>query len=122
MLLHWTTLLYTQTGTRHAALAMPHTFKTDAEAYLAEIGARPWPGGFYAYVLQTTIGELWITPHDDWIACRWGNFNKAHKAGLQVNPYTAEWNFRHLTRATLGFFRRQLRPSCCNHAKSPEVL
>lgn len=89
------------------------TLKQDAEAYLASIGARPWPDGFYAFVLPTTIGELWITPYDDWIACRWGNVDKARAAGLDCNPYSGKWNF-HCTAATaaatLHYFQAALTP------------
>ncbi len=68
----------------------PTTFKADTEAYLASIGAKP--SDFYAYALDTIIGVLWITPYDDWIACRWDNIDKARAAGLGCNPYSGKWN------------------------------
>jgi len=77
----------------------PTTFKTDTETYLTSIGARP--SNFYAYVLDTIIGELWITVYDDWIACRWDNVDKARAAGLGCNPYSGKWNF-HFSSGTAG--------------------
>ncbi len=91
------------------------TFKADVEAYLLSIGARPWPNGFYDFVLDTAIGELWITPYDKGIFCRWGNVAKARDAGLYANPYTGKWNFHCCTQqcrnahtATLARFQAEL--------------
>jgi hypothetical protein len=88
----------------------PATFKVDTEAYLTSIGARPWPNGLYAYVLDTIIGALWITPYDDWIACRWKDVEKA-RAVVDCNPCSGKWNFHgHLTTAaaTLAYFQAEL--------------
>jgi len=51
-------------------------------------------------VLPTTIGDLYVRPVDDWIACRWADVAKAcehfdvHYAGVhRLNPYSGKWNF-----------------------------
>ena len=95
------------------------TFKQDVIDYLIANGAKPFSEELrrllYDYALPTTLGELWVTPHDDRIVCRWGNVKKALAAGLEVNPYTGEWNFhlstyqcRNAPTAALFLFQAEL--------------
>jgi hypothetical protein len=51
-------------------------------------------------VLPTAVGELYVRPVDDWIACRWADVDRAcehfnvHFIGIhRLNPYSGKWNF-----------------------------
>lgn len=48
--------------------------------------------GPYPYVVGTTLGLLWVSPHEDWIACRFEEPEKAREVYL-CNPFSGKYNF-----------------------------
>lgn len=46
----------------------------------------------YPYVLGTTLGLLWVSPQDDWVACRFEEPEKAREV-YNCNPYSGKHNF-----------------------------
>jgi hypothetical protein len=46
----------------------------------------------YEFVLGTKLGLLWVSPNDDWIACRFEDPEKARKV-YTCNPHSGKYNF-----------------------------
>lgn len=73
-------------------------FQEEVGRRLVEIGAsQDNVPLYYKFCLNTFIGQLLITPHDDgWIACRWLDVPAAREAlgsGMRLNPISGKWNF-----------------------------
>lgn len=92
-------------------------FNKAVTGYLISKGATP--GEFYALRIETTLGLLHVSPHDDWIATRFDDVDRA-KSVLgsgrdgRLNPYSGKWNF-HFADGTpvaeaLHYFATNLEP------------
>lgn len=46
----------------------------------------------YRYVIGTTLGLLWVTPFEDWIACRFEDVAKAREV-YACNSFSGKYNF-----------------------------
>lgn len=46
----------------------------------------------YPYVIGTKLGLLWVSPHDNWVACRFEEPEKAREV-YSCNPHSGKHNF-----------------------------
>lgn len=66
------------------------------ESYAQSHGATA--GRLREFAFSTLIGPLEVSIHDDWIACRWDDVQRAVKhfgtgPVNMLNPYSGKWNF-----------------------------
>ena len=72
-----------------------------AEAYLSKLirlGFKKVEGGPRDFCLDTPLGQLWASPYDDWIACRFDNLELAkqhlpHGYDDRLNKFSGKWNW-----------------------------
>lgn len=53
---------------------------------------RPSGNSGYEFVIGTKLGLLWVSPDDDWIACRFEEPEKAREV-YTCNPHSGKHNF-----------------------------
>lgn len=71
-------------------------FKQSVADYLASKGATT--SRFYAFEIETKAGTLFVSPYEDWIACRFENVEEAKRLlghSTRLNPYSGKWNFHY---------------------------
>ena len=71
-------------------------FKQSVADYLASKGATT--SRFYAFEIETKAGTLFVSPYEDWIACRFENVEEAKRLlgnSARLNPYSGKWNFHY---------------------------
>lgn len=71
-------------------------FRTRVETFLQRIGATK-PGEYREWNLDTSCGKLGVSVYDNWIACCFGDVDKAsawfgRKHG-RLNGYSGKWNW-----------------------------
>lgn len=73
-------------------------FQKDATDRLIRLGFKKVEGGPYDFCLDTPLGQLWASPYDDWIACRFDNLELAkqhlpHGYDDRLNKFSGKWNW-----------------------------
>lgn len=71
-------------------------FKQAVADYLASKGATT--SRFYDFEIETKAGTLFVSPHDNWIACRFENVEEAKRLlgnNPRLNPFSGKWNFHY---------------------------
>ena len=92
-------------------------FRKAVLAALRDFGATP--GGPYDYQMVVKAGLLYVSIHDNWIACRFSTVERAigvtKDAGSfgRLNPYSGKWNFEFTASQidsgeAIRFFRREV--------------
>jgi len=65
-------------------------FRTEVGRRLVALGAIP---GGYDYALTTAAGNLYVSPYDGWIACRFEEPERAiPRGGARLNHHSGKWN------------------------------
>ena len=72
-------------------MASKKSLKKRIQAVVTE-RCTPAENALYDYAIGTKLGLLWVSPHSDWIACRFDNVEKA-RAVYTCNPYSGKYNF-----------------------------
>lgn len=96
-------------------------FPREVTRLLLELGAQPEHapeldhGGIASHrghVLHTRAGALWCKPYDNWLACRFGDVERARATVGHgyLNPFSGKWNwhFDKTSPADVQFLREQL--------------
>jgi hypothetical protein len=80
--------------TKHE-LAQRAWFKAEIGRRLEALGAeKRGEEKCYPYLLQTRIGPIEIAPEDTWVACVWGDLDRAQEAipNGRLNRCCGKWN------------------------------
>ena len=73
-------------------------FQKYATDRLIRLGFKKVEGGPRDFCLDTPLGQLWASPYDDWIACRFDNVALAkqhlpHGHADRLNQFSGKWNW-----------------------------
>ena len=73
-------------------------FQKYATDRLIRLGFKKVEGGPRDFCLDTPLGQLWASPCDDWIACRFDNVALAkqhlpHGHADRLNQFSGKWNW-----------------------------
>jgi len=82
--------------TKRQEKAQEH-FQAAVTDFIISLGAEP--GRFYDYELDTPVGLLHLSVHDNWLATRFDDVGLGRafteSCGRSCNPYSGKWNFHY---------------------------
>lgn len=75
--------------------ALEDFFQNQPEFYGKVFQAGNYGNGTTRYDIETNLGILVVTPHDNWIACHFKDVEKAkqHISDDRLNKFSGKWNW-----------------------------